>query len=66
MEADRLDENELETAVDDAIAACDGDLRAAVRSLVVANSFLYTEMERFKTLISTGFARGKLTLRDLP
>ena len=66
MEADRQDESELETAVDDAIAACDGDLRATVRSLVVANSFLYAEMERFKTLISTGFARGKLTLRDLP
>jgi len=66
MEADSPDQNELETAVDEAIAACDGDVRATVRALVVANSFLYAEMERFKALISTGFARGKLTLRDLP
>jgi hypothetical protein len=65
MEADKR-YDELETAVDDAIAACDGDLRATVRALVVANGFLYAEMERFKALISTGFARGKLTLRDLP
>ena len=66
MEADKQEESELETAVNDTIAACDGDLRATVRALVVANSFLYAEMERFKALISTGFARGKLTLRDLP
>jgi hypothetical protein len=66
MEAHRQDESELETAVDDAIAACDGDLRATIRALLVANSFLYAEMERFRALISTGFARGKLTLRDLP
>ena len=54
------------TVVDRAIAACSGDLRATVRALVVANNFLYAEMERFKAMISTGFARGKLTLRDLP
>jgi hypothetical protein len=56
----------LEAAVDAAIAACGGDPRAAVRSLVIANDFLSAEAERFRSLCSTGFARGKLTLRDLP
>lgn len=32
--------DDLEAATDAAIAACDGDPRAAVRALVVANNFL--------------------------
>jgi hypothetical protein len=35
-----VDGNDLEAAVDAAIAACDGDLLATVRALVVANNFL--------------------------
>ena len=34
----------LEAAVDQAIATCGGDPRAAVRALIVANSFLESEM----------------------
>jgi hypothetical protein len=30
--------DELETAADQAIAACDGDMRATIRALIVANS----------------------------
>jgi hypothetical protein len=56
----------LESAVDDAVAACDGDLRATVRALVIANNFLYAEVERFRVMCSPGFTRGRLTLRDLP
>lgn len=63
-EHDRGDD--LEQAVDAAIAACDGDLRATVRALVIANNFLHSELERFALLCSRGFARGKLTLLDLP
>jgi hypothetical protein len=33
-------DNELEAAVEEAIAACDGNLRAAIRALIVANNFL--------------------------
>ena len=33
----------LEAAVDEAIAACGGDPRAAVRALIVANHFLESE-----------------------
>jgi hypothetical protein len=58
--------DKLEAAVDMAIAACDGDLRDPIGALVVANSFLMEEMERYKSLVSPGFVRGKLSLYDLP
>jgi hypothetical protein len=32
----------LEAAVDQAIAACGGDLRATIRALIVANEYLET------------------------
>ena len=34
----------LEVAVDQAISACGGDLRATIRALVVANDYLETEV----------------------
>jgi len=34
----------LEAAVDEAIAVCDGDQRAAVRALIVANNHLESEI----------------------
>ena len=42
MEAEKHEEPafDLEAAIDQAIAACDGDMRATVRALVVANNFL--------------------------
>jgi hypothetical protein len=45
----------LERATDDAIAACGGDLRATVKSLIVAVEFLEAEIER---QVSHGFLRG--------
>jgi hypothetical protein len=56
----------LEEAVVLAIAACDGDLRATIRALLVSNTFLTKEVERLRSLISPGFARGRLSLLDLP
>ena len=41
----------LEAAVAQAIEACDGDLRATIRTLIVANEFL-------KSQISHGYRRG--------
>ena len=32
--------DELETAVDQAISACGGDMRATIRALIVANEYL--------------------------
>jgi hypothetical protein len=51
----------LEVAVDEAIAICDGDVRAALRASLVANSFLTAEMERLDNAVSFGFTRGKLS-----
>jgi len=47
----------LEAAVDQAIAACDGDLRAAVRALIVANNFLESEVAGLKKGILQGNSR---------
>lgn len=38
------DADELETAVDQPIATCDGDMRATIRALIVANEFLESEV----------------------
>ena len=35
-----------EAAVDDAIAACNGDLRGALKALIIANEFLERDLER--------------------
>ena len=43
-EADPSDDAGLEKAVEQAIAACGGDLRATVRALIVTNSFLEDEI----------------------
>jgi hypothetical protein len=57
--------NALKIAVDQAIAACDGDPRATVRALVVANSFLNeqnaalsTELDYAWRWISPGYTRS--------
>ena len=50
----------LEAAADQAIAACGGDAREAVKALIVANHFLETELEKLRAAVSTGYARGSL------
>jgi hypothetical protein len=42
-----------------ATAACDGDLRAAVRALIVANSFLESEVAELKKAVSHAYVRGR-------
>ncbi|MGJ5071077.1 hypothetical protein [Bradyrhizobium oligotrophicum] len=49
----------LEAAVDQAIAACGGDLRAAIRALIVANDFLETEVGELMKAVSRAYARGR-------
>jgi hypothetical protein len=49
----------LEAAVDQAIAVCDGDMRAAIRALVVANHFLESEISESKKAVSHAYARGR-------
>jgi hypothetical protein len=47
----------LDAGVDAAVAACGGDARAAVRALIVANSYLEAEVKRLAEAVSTGFTR---------
>lgn len=55
---------QLEEAADQAIEACGGDAREAVKALIVANHFLETELEKLRAAASPGYARGKLLPRD--
>jgi hypothetical protein len=50
--------------LDQAIAACGGDAREAVKALIVANAFLETDLKKLKAAVSAGYARGKLLPRD--
>ena len=54
------DADQLKAAADQAIAACGGDAREAVKALIVANHFLETDLEKLKAAASMGYARGKL------
>jgi hypothetical protein len=58
-EPDPAEESELEAAVDQAIAACDGDLRATIRALIVANNFLESEVGELMKAVSHAYTRGR-------
>jgi len=53
-------EHLIEIEVDEAIAACGGDVRTALRVTLIANAYLEAEIERLTEAISTGFARGQM------
>jgi hypothetical protein len=48
----------LETATDQAIAACGGNARDAVKALIVANEFLEVQVTELQAAVSNGYARG--------
>jgi hypothetical protein len=48
----------LEAATDQAIAACGGDAREAVKALIVVNEFLEAQVEELQADVSKGYARG--------
>jgi hypothetical protein len=54
---------DLELAADQAIAACGGDPREAVKALIVANGFLEAQVEDLRASVSAGYSRGRF---DLP
>lgn len=54
------EDSALEAAVDEAIAECDGDARAAVRALIVANTYLEEARNRAIEMVSRGYVRGRL------
>jgi hypothetical protein len=53
------DGDELEAAVDQAIAACDGDMRSAIRALIVPNEYLESEVNELMKAFSHAHVRGR-------
>jgi hypothetical protein len=49
----------LEAAVEQAIAVCHGDMRAAIRALIVANNLLESEISELKKAVSHAYTRGR-------
>jgi hypothetical protein len=54
-----IEDDELETAVDQAISACGGDTRATIRALIVANEYLESEVAELMKAVSRAYARGR-------
>jgi hypothetical protein len=54
---------EIEAAADQAIAACGGDAREAVKALLVANGFLEAQVVELRASVSAGYSRRRL---DVP
>lgn len=53
------EDNGLEAAVDQAIAACGGDMRATIRALIVANEYLEAEAGELMKAVSHAYTRGR-------
>lgn len=49
-----------EAAVDEAIAACDGDTRGALKALIIANEYLEAELSSLCVAVSSGYARQRV------
>lgn len=56
---DDADDDGLDAAVAQAIAACGGDLRATIRALIVANDFLENEVGELMKAVSHAYVRGR-------
>jgi hypothetical protein len=50
---------ELEADVDQAIAACGGDMRATIRALIVANNYLESEVGELMKAVTRAYVRGR-------
>jgi hypothetical protein len=55
-----LESDPLELATDQVIAACDGDVRAAVRALIIAKGLLEAELNDVYAATSKGNFRGRV------
>ena len=55
----QIEPDRLEVAIDQAIATCDGDMRSAIRALIIANEFLEHEVKELFVAVSKGYARGR-------
>jgi hypothetical protein len=60
MPSPKEDLDSYEHAVDEAIAACGGDVRATLKALLIANEFLEHQLELMSVQVSNGYARGRI------
>jgi hypothetical protein len=58
-EANAQDADGLEAAIDQAIAACGGDMRSIIRALIVANEYLESEVTELMKAVSHAYVRGR-------
>ncbi len=59
IQSDTEEDTGLETAVDQAIAACGGDMRSTIRALIVANQYLESEVGELMKAVSKAYVRGR-------
>jgi hypothetical protein len=52
-----FDNSHYERACDEAIAMCDGNLRSAIKALIMANEYLENELQELQALVSGGLTR---------
>jgi hypothetical protein len=55
----QADADRLEVAADEAIAACGGHVRDALKAMIVANQFLESEVCELKQAVSNAYVRGR-------
>ena len=53
------DPDRLEIAAEEAIAVCGGDVRAALKAMIVANDFLESEVSELMKAVSRAYVRGR-------
>ena len=58
-QANAQDTEGLEADVELAIAACEGDMRATIRALIVANNYLESEVGELMKAVSHAYVRGR-------
>jgi hypothetical protein len=53
------DDDGLDAAADQAIAACGGDARETVKALIVSMEFMEAQVAELRAAVSSGYARGR-------
>jgi hypothetical protein len=56
--------DDLESAAEQAIAACAGDAREAVKALIVTVDFLEAQVDELRAAVSTGYSRRRYDARS--
>jgi hypothetical protein len=55
----QTDADRLEAAADQAVATCGGDVRAALKAMIVANGYLESEVCELMQAVSQAYERGR-------